>query len=391
MVKTVPVCHIQPDFADFIDADDEVDFYVNVDESLDHVHEHRVNVKGDTSFKKIGSKLYSVEIDGKTSKFCVQEGDYANVVQDRWTCIDAIDTPIMQFTLGDSDGNIRIFDSNPSLQHEIRQAHLDEITCLRFFPSGKVLLSGSTDMRLKIWSLADESNPRTFHGHVSQVTDACMVERGRNFLSSSQDGSVRLWETGSGLAIHTFHRRENPLDGVNCLDLIATPDIKSSSGSNTLEFGTEGKTVLAGHNSGVITVYDLFSKNQVTQLPSIYMSGCNTLTRTPNEQKYVNAGYSNGALAQWDLRKPDQPVDQVFINQGIPINQIYYHSNALYISSGVDTTMKLDLKPPMGNIDSEEPTFLVANDCQVAQFVAAPHDKSIIAVGNWGLCARFKC
>lgn len=392
MVKKVSVCHIQPDFADIIDTEDNGDFYINVDESLDHIKEYRVNIgENNNNLTKVGSNLYSVELDGKKYKFRANEGDYANVVQDRWTCIDAIDQPYTQFALGDCEGNIKLFDSTPSLQHDIKEAHLDEITCLKYFPSGQVLLSGSTDMRLKIWSLTDGSNPRTFEGHRSQITDTCMVERGRNFVSSSHDGTLKLWETGSGLAVHTFYRRENPSDGINTLALNKSSEIISPRGSNSLEFGTEGKTVLAGHNSGVITVHDLFSKNQVTQLPSYFMSSCNSLTKIPNEQNYLYAGYSNGALAQWDLRKADKPIDQVLINEGISINNIYYHSNSLYISSGVDTAMELDLQMPEGNINAEAPTFLVANDCQVAQFVATPDNNNVVAVGNWGLCVRFQC
>lgn len=391
MVKKVSVCHIQPDFADLIDTKEDNDFYINVDESLDHVKEYRVNIGGHSDLVQHDPKLYSVELEGKKYKFCVNEGNYTDIAQDRWTCIDAIGQPTTQFALGDSEGNIRVFDSTSSLKHDIREAHLDEITCLKYFPSGKVLLSGSIDMRLKIWSLADESNPRTFYGHKSRITDACMVERGRNFVSSSQDGTIKLWETGSGSEIHTFYRKENPLDGVNTLGLNKSSKIESPRGSNVLEFGTEGKTVLAGHNSGVITVYDLFNKNQVAQLPSYFMSSCNTLIKVPDEPNYLYAGYSNGALAQWDLRKADKPIDQVLINEGIPINHIYYHSNSLYVSSGVDTTIRLDLQMPKGDINAEAPTFLVANDCQVAQFVATPDNNNIIAVGNWGLCVHFQC
>ena len=37
-------------------------------------------------------------------------------------------------------------------------------TC-RFFPSGKVVLSGGADLRLKIWSTEDGSCPVTLKGH----------------------------------------------------------------------------------------------------------------------------------------------------------------------------------------------------------------------------------
>lgn len=41
---------------------------------------------------------------------------------------------------------------------------MDVETC-RFFPSGIVVLSGGSDMRLKIWSAQDGTCPRTLIGH----------------------------------------------------------------------------------------------------------------------------------------------------------------------------------------------------------------------------------
>lgn len=391
MVKRVPVCHIQPDFVECLDAHEDHDFYINVDKSLDHIKEYRVKCKGDETFKKLSSNLYEAKLDDQEFRFCVKGGDYADIVNDRWTCVDAIDQPATLYALGDSEGNIGVFDSVPALRRNILNGHLDEITSLKFFPSGQVLLSGSTDMKLKIWSLEDGSNPRTFEGHKSQITDACMVGRGRNFLSSSLDGTLKLWETSSGLAIHTFHRKENAMDGVNALTLISENVTHKNDVPHHLEYGTEGKQILAGHDSGVITLHDLFTKQQVMQLPSTFMSSCNSLTRDSTNNDLFYAAYQNGGLAQWDLRNPQQPVDLLLINEGIPINKIYYHSNGLYVSSGVDTALKLDVQEPDNSVSCKNPTFLVVDDCQVAQFAAASDSDSVIAVGNWGLCASYSC
>lgn len=391
MVKTVTVCHIQPDFAEYLDTGEGEEFYINLDESLNHIKEYRVKCREDPMFQELSHNLYGTELDGKRFRFCTKECDYADIVSDRWTCIDVNDQSSTLYALGDAEGNIRVFNSFPTLQREILSAHLDEITTLRFFPSGQVLLSGSTDMRLKIWSLVDGTNPRTFEGHKAQITDTCMIERGRNFVSSSLDGTLKLWETGSGLAVHTFHRKENALDGVNTMNLISENTKERDALSHNLEFGTAGKRILAGHESGVITLHDLFTKKQTLQLPSTFMCSCNTLTRNPSNNDQFYAGYQNGGLAQWDLRKPELPLDKAYINEGIPINQLYYHSDGLYVSSGVDTALKLDLDEKKGTMDCENPTFLVVNDSQVAQFAAAPHCGGVIAVGNWGLCSSYNC
>ena len=50
------------------------------------------------------------------------------------------------------------------LQRELR-GHLGDVYTCRFFPSGVVILTGSADMQLKIWSAEDGSCAATMRGH----------------------------------------------------------------------------------------------------------------------------------------------------------------------------------------------------------------------------------
>lgn len=50
------------------------------------------------------------------------------------------------------------------LQHDL-QGHISDVNTCRFFPSGKVVLTGGADLRLKIWSAEDGSCPVTLKGH----------------------------------------------------------------------------------------------------------------------------------------------------------------------------------------------------------------------------------
>ena len=45
------------------------------------------------------------------------------------------------------------------------KGHVTDVTTCRFFPSGVVLLTGGSDMQLKIWSAEDGSCPVTLKGH----------------------------------------------------------------------------------------------------------------------------------------------------------------------------------------------------------------------------------
>ena len=55
------------------------------------------------------------------------------------------------------------------LQRDL-SGHVMDILCCQFFPSGVVVLSGGSDMQLKVWSAEDGSCPVTLTGHKSSMT-----------------------------------------------------------------------------------------------------------------------------------------------------------------------------------------------------------------------------
>lgn len=64
--------------------------------------------------------------------------------------------------------------------------HAGEVYKCRFFPSGLVVFSAGSDMRLKIWCAKTGQCPVTLVGHTMAVTDVAIVDRGRNVLSCSK-------------------------------------------------------------------------------------------------------------------------------------------------------------------------------------------------------------
>ena len=412
MGKNITVAHIQYDFDAVLEEQHENDdgFYINVDRNLNEIKEYRIKVLANNegvdageknSFEKINSHLYMAQLNGQKFLFNTIKKDYSKMFEGAdYTAVDSIKVPTKQFILGTTEGNIKVLDSNFSLEREINQAHAGEITKLKFFPSGEALISGSQDMQVKIWSVKDGSNPRSLIGHKATITDIAIIDRGRNVLSASLDGTIRLWECGTASTVHTFSRKENPHDGVNSIavfvgtkeQLLESPDIKKRD----LEFGTYGKHVIAGHASGVITVHDVFSRRQITQLPSKFTSSCNSLAIDVNDPNYIYAGYENGMLAQWDLRSPEHPVDEFSINEGVRINSVCFADEFLLVSSGLDTSIKFDItRDPKSQhpvIASKAPIFLVSDDNEVNQFCYTPHSESqkeVITVGKHNFFALY--
>lgn len=410
MTEKVTIAHIQHNFVDVIEdtrdsSPTENTFFINVNSSPNEITEHVITVNSsepffscslDDQFKKLEANKFEAKLNGENFKFNTSVKDWTTASSNTsWTAVDVIQKPQTRYLLGDSVGNIKVFNENYDLEREFENIHSSDITSAKFFPSSEVILSASSDMQLKILSIEDGSNPRTLIGHTSSVTGSVIVGRGRNVISSSKDGTIRLWECGSGSNIHTFTRRENPSDGVNSISL------RSESGSNSviesdnknLEYETSGKTIFGGHTSGVITVFDIFSKQQLLQLPSEFMSSCTSICTDPKEYNHVVAGYENGTIAIWDIRYPNSCISKAIIKDRTPINTLLYENDMILTSTGCDTSLSTDVAPDSKKIDTNNPTFFVSNDTDVSSFASFTNKKGIhnlIAVGRFGFCAGYQ-
>lgn len=234
------------------------------------------------------------------------------------------------FMIGTDSGDLRIGNiTDGKIVNTIENAHYSSILRSMFFPSGKVGLTVGLDYQIKIWDITDGTCPRYFLGHRERITDVAMIERGRNFLSSSKDGTVKLWDCASGSNISTFNRKNSLHDGVNAL-LISNGDSSQADINNPGEFGTLGKQAFAGHESGVVSIFDLSAKRQVSNLASLH-SGVTSLSKY--EDNSIIAGYNNGVIAIWDKRNNETPLHQ--INTEAEINNVQVNSEgAIFISYG---------------------------------------------------------
>ncbi|RKZ93592.1 MAG: hypothetical protein DRR19_00760 [Candidatus Parabeggiatoa sp. nov. 1] len=72
-----------------------------------------------------------------------------------------------------------------------------------FSPDGRYVLSGSVDRTMKLWSVDNGAQIRTFYGR-SGFSSVGFSPDGRYALSSYGDGILKLWEVASGAEIRTF-------------------------------------------------------------------------------------------------------------------------------------------------------------------------------------------
>ncbi|XP_037615029.1 F-box/WD repeat-containing protein 7-like isoform X2 [Sebastes umbrosus] len=127
------------------------------------------------------------------------------------------------------------------------------ITCLQF--SGDLIVSGSDDNTLKVWSAITGKCLRTLTGHTGGVW--CSQMTVATVISGSTDRTLRVWDAESGECVHTLYGHTST---VRCMHLHGNR-VVSGSRDTTLRMWdmTTGRCehVLTGHVAAVRCVqYD---------------------------------------------------------------------------------------------------------------------------------------
>ncbi|PSB47424.1 hypothetical protein C7B80_09555 [Cyanosarcina cf. burmensis CCALA 770] len=134
--------------------------------------------------------------------------------------------------MGDSNGEIRLYqvaDGKPVLTC---QAHTNWVTSLAFSPDGSTLASGSVDYQVKLWEIATGQCLQTLEGHENEVWSVAWSPDGNILASGSDDSSIRLWSVRNGKCLKIFHGHTNYV-----LSTVFSPDGKmlaSGSADNTI-------------------------------------------------------------------------------------------------------------------------------------------------------------
>lgn len=186
------------------------------------------------------------------------------------------------------------------------EGHASCVCSVRFFPSGQVALTSGDDLSLRIWSVADGSCPAVLRGHERGVTASAIVERGRNVLSASRDGTVRLWDCGTQQALARFATDERV--AVHALALLGECPLCDPAGGGVSpherEVGTAGKLACAGAGDGAVYGFDVRARARALVCRADVAAPCLSLATWG--ETCLAAGYDDGRLRLWDIRRADR-------------------------------------------------------------------------------------
>lgn len=255
-------------------------------------------------FTHIGNSVFSIVFRGEYYTIDTPKEAYNTGITS--TAFDVSPTNGKRFLLGADDGTLNIKGDTDA--PEFQDKHLSTVTSAKFFPSGQVALSVGLDLQIKLWDLSTGSGVKNHRAQKKRITDVVMIDRGKNFYTSSLDGTVVLWDCAIG-KVDSVQRKESLRDGVSSIQL-------------------DGHTLFMGHESGVVTLLDTTTKDELMNISG----GSEVVGMTAHEHS-LTVAHSNGHIKQWDRRNLTTPLTMVPLSHEVKnIGQLPNDDNLITVA-----------------------------------------------------------
>lgn len=187
-----------------------------------------------------------------TTVFVAPHRTFSSVHKGSVVCLD-INDECLAVSFSSKGSQLLVWDTRTEEVKLSLVGHVFGVYRCRFFPSGKVVLSCSSDMTLRIWCARTGQCPVVLKGHTMAVTDIAFISRGRNVLSTSKDGTVKLWHCGDAAFIANIAKVSS---SINCCQVTDAPpfiDIgHRQEPDNEKEVETDDKLVIFGCEDGTL-------------------------------------------------------------------------------------------------------------------------------------------
>ncbi|WP_392534763.1 pentapeptide repeat-containing protein [Nostoc sp. C117] len=169
------------------------------------------------------------------------------------------------------------------------------ITSLAISSDGKILVSGSDDPKVKVWSLENGQLLNTLSQHSASIKSVAISPDGKQIASASEDKTVKLWELNTGKLLHNFDTYTNEVKFI-----AFNPDNKT-----LISVNDENQPNADKKTKKTIKIWDLNTQKLVTTL-SGGTGTVNGVSFSPQKQILAIGSDEANTVDLWDLKNKRQ-------------------------------------------------------------------------------------
>lgn len=158
--------------------------------------------------------------------------------------------------------------------------HSDSVFSVAISPDGQILVSGSADKTIKIWTLKTGDLKTTLTGHSSGVNSITISPDGETVVSGSSDNTVKIWNLKTG-------------------DLKTTLNVHYDS-VRSVAVSPDGQTLASGSDDKSIKIWNLKKGRLKDKNYGAHFSWVSCVAISPDGQSLIS-GSGDKTIKIWDL------------------------------------------------------------------------------------------
>jgi WD40 repeat protein len=120
---------------------------------------------------------------------------------------------------GSRDKTVRVWTLTSGRCLNTFSGHTEGVTAVALTPDGEFAISASLDKSLRIWNLKNGACVSILQGHTSHITAVVVTPDAQFVISAGRDRTLRLWRIATGKCLRVFQEFSHWLE-----DLVLTPD-----------------------------------------------------------------------------------------------------------------------------------------------------------------------
>ncbi|EPQ64814.1 Bgt-1678 [Blumeria graminis f. sp. tritici] len=137
--------------------------------------------------------------------------------------------------------------------------HEGPVSSLKFSPNGGLVVSGSWDHSVRLWSVFDRTQSSEPLQLQSDVLDIAFRPDSKQIAVSTLDGQLTFWSVSEAQQQSGIDGRRDVSGGRKITDRRTAANASGTKSYNTISYSSDGTCVLAGGNSKYICLYSVDS------------------------------------------------------------------------------------------------------------------------------------